>query len=139
MITGTTDATGSLFSNSAVSQATNAGSQLNRDAFLNLLITQIQYQDPLKPMEDKEFIAQLAQFSSLEQMQQVNQNLALLAQMDATAQASSLIGKQITAVLSTDGSVVSGRVSAVDFVEGKVLLTVGTTKVSPADVTRIEQ
>jgi flagellar basal-body rod modification protein FlgD len=90
-------------------------------------------------MEDKEFIAQLAQFSSLEQMQQVNQNLALLAQMDATAQASSLIGKQITAVLSTDGSVVSGRVSAVDFLEGKVLLTVGTTKVSPADVTRIEQ
>jgi ribosomal protein L35AE/L33A len=65
--------------------------------------------------------------------------LALLAQMDATAQASSLIGKQITAVLSTDGSVVSGRVSAVDFLEGKVLLTVGTTKVSPADVTRIEQ
>jgi len=139
MITETTDVTGSLYSDSSISQVSNAASQLNRDAFLNLLITQIKYQDPLKPMEDKEFIAQLAQFSSLEQMQQVNQNLALLAQMDATAQASSLIGKQITAVLSTDGSVVSGRVSAVDFVEGKVLLTVGTTKVSPADVTRIEQ
>jgi flagellar basal-body rod modification protein FlgD len=139
MISETTDVTGSLYSDSSISQVSNAASQLNRDAFLNLLITQIKYQDPLKPMEDKEFIAQLAQFSSLEQMQQVNQNLALLAQMDATAQASSLIGKQITAVLSTDGSVVSGRVSAVDFVEGKVLLTVGTTKVSPADVTRIEQ
>lgn len=48
---------------------------LDKDAFLRLLTTQLANQDPLNPMEDKEFIAQLAQFSSLEQMQNLNKNL----------------------------------------------------------------
>jgi len=48
---------------------------LDKDAFLRLLITQLQNQDPLDPMEDREFIAQMAQFSSLEQMQNLNKTL----------------------------------------------------------------
>lgn len=49
---------------------------LDKDAFLRLLTTQLANQDPLNPMEDREFIAQLAQFTSLEQMQELNKTMA---------------------------------------------------------------
>lgn len=49
--------------------------ELDKDAFLKLLTTQLANQDPLNPMEDKEFIAQMAQFSTLEQIQNMNKNL----------------------------------------------------------------
>jgi flagellar basal-body rod modification protein FlgD len=73
---------------------------LGKDAFLKLLVTQLQNQDPLNPLDDKEFIAQLAQFSSLEQMTNISDGIASLT--DKTAQQDMLsavnyIGKDVTA------------------------------------------
>jgi flagellar basal-body rod modification protein FlgD len=62
-----------LFTNSIEKTNYNQNKKLDKNAFLNLLVTQLQNQDPLNPVEDKEFIAQMAQFSSLEQLQQLNQ------------------------------------------------------------------
>jgi len=73
---------------------------LDKDDFLSLLITQLQNQDPLNPTDSVEFTAQLAQFSSLEQLANVNENLKQLQNFQASinnSQAVALIGKEITA------------------------------------------
>jgi flagellar basal-body rod modification protein FlgD len=67
--------------------ATTKKDPLGRDAFMNLLITQLQHQDPTQPQADGEFLAQLAQFSSLEQLQTMNQKLDTIAAFFADAQA----------------------------------------------------
>ena len=73
---------------------------LGRDAFLSLLIKQLENQDPLSPMEDHEFVAQLATFSSLEQLENINGNLQaslLMNQSVNNSLATNLIGKEILA------------------------------------------
>jgi len=79
---------------------------LGKDDFLNLLITQLQHQDPLSPMESAEFTSQLAQFSSLEQMSNVNKNLEVLQLYQASinnSQAVDFIGKTIKALGNSIG------------------------------------
>jgi flagellar basal-body rod modification protein FlgD len=58
--------------------AAQKDNSLGKDAFLQLLVTQLQHQDPTKPQADGEFIAQLAQFSSLEQLTEINKNISAL-------------------------------------------------------------
>lgn len=89
----------SVSSATATTTATTrtANDELGKDAFLQLLVAQLQHQDPLNPSEDTEFISQLATFSTLEQLQNMNSS------MQAT-QASGLIGKQVTWQEVVDGS-----------------------------------
>lgn len=96
-------------------------SALGKDQFLQLLITQLRHQDPINPVEDKEFIAQLAQFSSLEQMQNLNTNLGemMLAQQKLTAlgQATQMIGQEVE-LFTNEGESLFGRVRGVQFKNG---------------------
>lgn len=114
-----------------------ADQQLDRDAFLNLLITQIQHQDPMEPMQDREFIAQLAQFSSLEQMQLMNQNMSLMALQNAGTYATSLVGREITALQPGVDTPLTGTVTSVSYETGSPLLQVGDTLVDPSWVIKI--
>lgn len=84
-----------------------AGSALGKDAFLQLLVTQMQNQNPLDPQDNGEFVAQLAQFSSLESMQSLNSSVSTIAnnyQSSQALQASSLVGRSVIA--QTDTAVV---------------------------------
>ncbi|MEN6413188.1 MAG: flagellar hook capping FlgD N-terminal domain-containing protein [Veillonellales bacterium] len=102
---------------SAAPKVTNKQSTLGKDDFLKLLVTQMQYQDPLKPMDDTQFVSQMAQFTSLEQMQNMNSSMI-------STQANSMIGKQIT-WNGSDGQVYYGVVSAVKVTNGTPSLMVG--------------
>jgi flagellar basal-body rod modification protein FlgD len=91
-------------SNGTTAAATTGSTAMGKEAFLTLLITQLQHQDPLNPADSTEFTAQLAQFSSLEQLSNVNENLAALKLYQASinnAQAVSFIGKEIVSTGSS--------------------------------------
>jgi flagellar basal-body rod modification protein FlgD len=91
--------------------------KLGQDDFLKILITQLAHQDPTAPMEDKEFIAQMAQFSSLEQMTGMAGNFARLTEMLTSTEASSALGKSVELSIAVPGDekerVVQGLVRAV--------------------------
>lgn len=102
---------------------------LGKDEFLTLLAVQMSNQDPLEPMQDSDFIAQMAQFSALEQMQQLNQSFG-------TQQAYTLIGKNIVATLD-DNTQVAGTVTGVIKQNNTEYLQVGTYTVPLAKVEEI--
>lgn len=85
-------------------------SELGKDDFLKLLITQLSHQDPTKPMEDTQFIAQMAQFSSLEQMTNMSSGFAKLGALLTGSEASSAVGRNVD--VEVGEALVSGKITA---------------------------
>ena len=96
---------------------------LGKEDFLKILLTQLAHQDPTAPMEDKEFIAQMAQFSSLEQMNNMAADFAKMAQMLKVTEASGVLGKAVE--LSNGDDTVQGIVQAVTRKEEPQILVNG--------------
>ncbi len=97
--------------NAALGNGRSASNSLGKDDFLSLLITQLQNQDPTSPMEDREFIAQMAQFSTLEQMTNMSNGFAQVTNLINSSQALGLIGKQVEVVQGS--SAITGKVTEV--------------------------
>ena len=112
--------TGATSSSTAAAVTTAANNELGKDAFLKLLIAELSNQDPTNPVEDREFISQMATFSTLEQMQNMNSTLTSMAEVNKYS-ASSYIGKAI-AFTNDEGKQVPALVNAVWFENGKTIL-----------------
>ena len=96
---------------------------LGKDEFMKILITQLTHQDPTEPMKDTEFIAQMAQFSTLEQITNMTQDFGKLAGILSTSQALGLLGR--TVELFDGENLVSGVVEEVSGKETPMLLVNG--------------
>ena len=97
---------------------------IQQEDFLQVLLAQLQFQDPLEPMDNNEFIAQFAELTNLEQTQQVNDRLETLLTLQNGEQAIDLIGRSVEANINT--GMVVGEVSAVAFQNGSPALTIRT-------------
>lgn len=117
---------------------------LGKDDFLRLLVAQLQNQDPLSPMEDKEFVAQMAQFSSLEQMANLNNNLTAFMAIQrardeelALSRAVELMGLEVEAKLPETGETLSGTVTGVKMQSGLAYLVLAGLDVPYSAVQRV--
>lgn len=110
--------------------------ELNSDHFLQLLVTQLQNQDPLNPLSNEDFLAQLAQFQSLQEQIEMSANVKSLLLGQQLAAASGLIGKDVV-VIGADGFDYVGRVDKVAVEDGEVMLVVGDTVVGLDEIKEV--
>ncbi|MGG1401135.1 flagellar hook assembly protein FlgD [Bacillus salipaludis] len=111
---------------------------LGKDDFLKILTAQLAHQDPSSPLQDKDFIAQMATFSSLEQMTNLNKAFEKFAGQQMS-QYTSAIGKEITWVTEGSESPTTGVVNGVSVQDGNYFYIVGDEKVPMENVTEIKQ
>jgi len=156
-ITGTVPwLTDTTTANSTTDTTSTADNTMGKDQFLELLVTQLKYQDPLDPMDNSQFVAQLATFSSLEQMTNLNTSMdTLYTNLDsymansyalqATNSMASMIGKEISYINpdSTDadgnltGEILTGTVESVVISNGTPYYKVNDQAVSLDYITEI--
>src|SRR5436190_1122283 len=110
--------------------------KLDQKDFLKLLVAQLTSQDPLNPQKDTEFIAQMAQFSSLEQSRTMESDISKMRQEQQLLQADSLLGRSVALQSGQDG-LATGVVSAVQFEAGTPKLVVDGQTYDLSDVRMI--
>lgn len=129
--------------NADTSQAATSAFGLGFDALLKIILTQLTYQDPLKPMDNFQFVSQLAQFSQIQQGQTSNDRLESLVTAQATAQATGLLGTKVD--VPAGAATLSGKVTAVAFDNGTPRITIQTTDgrtisgISISSITQVRQ
>jgi flagellar basal-body rod modification protein FlgD len=123
-----------------------AEGELGRNAFMELLVSQLKNQDPLAPTSNDEMLAQLAQFSSLEQLEELNDNLvglAVLQQsnalMDQLTSSSALIGQHVKYADPDTGDEAWGDVASVKITDGLAILNIGGKDVPLVNVLEVSQ
>lgn len=115
---------------------TVAGGIMGKEQFLNLLVTQLKNQDPLQPTDAQAMVAQLAQFSSLEQMQNLNTQVESLRRDGAMMQSQQLSGRNVRIGLA-NGETIEGVVDKILWAKGALSLGVNGQEVATSDIADI--
>ncbi len=137
--TSSTAATSTMAANPAGYTARVTKKVLDSDDFMKLLSAQMANQDPLKPMEDTAFIAQMTSFSSLAQMNQLTKDFTIMRSNQAVTAANAFIGRNVTVNVKADGSeTATGTVTGVDITGDEPKLHVNGTTYPLSSVVRIE-
>jgi flagellar basal-body rod modification protein FlgD len=123
-------------------EVASAQASVGLEDFLNIFLTQLNYQDPLEPVDNREFLAQLAQFSSVELANRTNENSEALLDISGLSQSIGLLGRQVNVQL--EGGSSSGEVIAMNLVNNQPRLTVSQADgsqivVSPTQVSAVIQ
>lgn len=116
-----------------MADASTPTSQVTQNQFLQLMIKQLQSQDPLTPTDNGQMLAQLAQFSTLSGMEKLNTSFSDMLTLQEITQGSNLIGKSIS-YSKTDGTQSSGTVSSVALKDGQISLSVGSDSVGLSQI-----
>lgn len=97
---------------------------LEFQSLLRIILTQLTYQDPLKPVDNTEFVSQLAQFSQLQQTQSLNDQMASLLSAQSAMQATTLLGRTVD--VADNSGTITGIVQSVSFTSGQPTVTIKT-------------
>jgi flagellar basal-body rod modification protein FlgD len=129
-------------SNSSAATAATSGTasalNLSSGDFMQLLVAQLQNQDPLDPVSDTEFASELAQFATLQGVNTLNTNFSSLLQVQQLAQGINLVGQTVNYTTSGSSSQSSGVVSGITVQNGQLQLEIGTTTVPISQVTGVQ-
>lgn len=140
-----------LIKNSPKAASTTGSSALGKDDFMKILITQLQNQDPLNPMDDKDFVSQMATFSSLEQLTNLNstlQNFVTSQSQNSLASYSQLMGKEVSwskTDTTTDPSnpidtTGTGKIVSIQNKGGQINFTLDNgTVIGPGDISQVDE
>ena len=110
---------------------------LNQDDFLKLVMAQLTHQDPLKPQSDAEFIAQMTQFSALEQAKSMQTDISALRSEQQLLQANALLGRSVK-LLDDQGGIITGNVTAIEIESGTPRLVVNNQSYALSALLSIE-
>jgi len=146
MSVSSTEGVGSYFGTPAATTATGTGSssgssstdQMNKDMFLKLMVTQLKNQDPMNPTDSSQFLAQTAQFTSLEKLTDVADQTSQALSAQLAFGASGLVGRSVT-YTGADGAEKTGTVSTVSFTGNGPMLGIDGSDVALNSVTGVSQ
>ncbi|WP_437227790.1 flagellar hook assembly protein FlgD [Planctomicrobium sp. SH661] len=121
----------------AVAIPSGFNSQIGQEQFLKLLAAQLAHQNPLEPTSQEDFLGQLAQFSTLSGIEQLNSNFADLVKLQSLTEGASLVGKNVKYFSNVSKADEMGVVQAASVVQGSLVLTINGEQVPLGDISSV--